>query len=51
MAAKVVVDRLVLGTPRHDVVVKLAPLAVAARIDEADVVAAVIVAAVHEDRM
>ena len=40
--------RLPLGAPAHDVIVELAPLSVAPGVDEDDVVAAVVVARVHQ---
>ena len=47
-AAEVVVDGFQFGAAGHDVVVELAPLAVALWVDEDDVVAAVVVAAVDQ---
>lgn len=47
-APVIVVDGLLFGAARDNVVVKLAPPAVAFGIDEDDVVAAVIVSAVHQ---
>ena len=48
-APEVVDDTLLLRAATHNVVVELAPATIALRVDEDDVVAAVVVARVYED--